>query len=601
MAKGTVQQQDKGPAAWFRQRLGLTNLDYEVPAHANTLPFSLGGLTLINFLILILTGIILAQFYTPNPATANQSIRVLMTEVNLGSFLRGLHFWAAQGAMVTLILHLLRVFVYGSYKRPRELNWLLGVVLFFGMAGLFYTGTILKWDQEAFEALAHTQEAAKLAGVFGFFFAEGFARGVPLLSRIYSIHTSMLPLLLAGVLAGHLLLVKGLKISSLPWGDSSNNSPQKFSGHLVKLSGYGFILLGILVFLAVLLPPDLGPVPVKGIEATKPPWLFLSIFSIENWTGLQGLIWATVLLALGLVVVPFIDRATTNNISQRKAVVTAGILTVVVAFAFTINAYVAKPGQHIGMGEETEQVAVDSHPSGEENHDTREAETAGDKNVQEDNHAKEETPHSEILPELTQLDRALAVIGEIGQAVQGKDFQLAAHKAVELDEILDAINRQIAAKDSEQAADLEEHVHELGELLEKPQPDIEEVNNLLAHSKESVEKARLLFAAKQDSLETRSPELQALSQSLAILDEIKHAVDRKEYHEAAEKATELDEILDAINGKIAAKDAERAADMEEHVHELGEMLEKPQPNISEVKDLIAHSKESVEKAIKLFE
>ncbi len=482
MAKNPANEKsNKGLGTWVRERLAVSGLDYEVPKHANTLLFSLGGITLISFIILIVTGVILAQFYTASPDTANQSIRVLMTEVKIGALIRGIHFWAAQIAMVTVILHLLRVFIYGSYKRPREINWLLGVGLFFGMMGLYYTGTILKWDQEAFEALAHTQAAAKLVGVFGFMFADSFAKGVPLLTRMFSLHTSVLPLLVIGLLAGHLLLVKLLQISPLPWNSGHNGSKEMFSRHLKKLVGYGFVLTGAVMILAVFLPPKLGAVPVAGIEATKPPWLFLSIFSIENWAGLPGLLGSAALLALALIAVPFVDRAVSNNLKQRKAIVTLGAVAVLLAFGLTINAYVAKPEQHIGMGEETEQAGG-------------QVSTADDQtnSGQADNQA--ETGEDEQATLIAaQLDNALAVISEIQSALDGQNLAAAAEKAAELDEVFDAIADKIAAKDSDAAADIEEHVHELGEILEKPQPDAAEASNLLGHSRESIEAAVKLF------------------------------------------------------------------------------------------------------------
>ncbi|GAW91939.1 cytochrome b N-terminal domain-containing protein [Calderihabitans maritimus] len=592
MAKGAeLERSNGGMSAWIKERLSLKSLDYEVPAHANTFLFSLGGLTLVSFIILIVTGIILAQFYVPHPDAANQSIRVLMTEVKVGSLVRGLHFWAAQAAMITVILHLLRVFIYGSYKRPREINWLLGVVLFFVMTGLYYTGTILKWDQEAFEALAHAEEAAKFLGIFGILFSDEFAQGVPLLTRMYSLHVSMLPILVLGLLAVHLLLVKCLKISPLPWGHANTGQKQKFSQHLVKLIGFGLVLSGILILLAVLRPPAIGPVPVEGIEATKPPWLFLSIFSIENWTGLYGLLITAAFLGLALVVVPFIDRAATNNIGQRKSIVVSGVLIFVIAVALTFNGYISQPEQHLSMAEEEGQVEAESQPEAiNDSHTADNTETADDEEVQ-----------SVKLVELEVLNNALALMNEIKSAVASDDFPLAAEKAVELDKILDGINAEIAAKDQERAADLKEHVHELVELLERPQPNSGEVNDLIEHTRESVEKAKLLFQEGEAVEETQVPELKSLRQALALLGEIEDAVGKEEIPAAAEKTVKLDEILDGINAEIAAKDQERAADLKEHVHELVELLEKSNPDMTDISELVEHTRESVEKALKLFE
>jgi quinol-cytochrome oxidoreductase complex cytochrome b subunit len=128
------------------ERLGLKALQYPVPEHANTLAWSLGGLTAASLLILIVTGLLLTQFYNPVPEVANQSVRDIITGVWGGNFIRGIHFWAAQAMYVLAGLHLLRVFLDGSYKRPREGNWLVGVALFALTVGALFTGTVLKWD-----------------------------------------------------------------------------------------------------------------------------------------------------------------------------------------------------------------------------------------------------------------------------------------------------------------------------------------------------------------------------------------------------------------------------------------------------------------------
>src|SRR5207249_4967610 len=111
-------------------RLGVKALQYPVPEHANTLGWSLGGLTAAALFILIATGIVLAQFYNPTPEAANASVRGIVTRVWAGQFLRGVHYWAAQAMYVLVALHLLRVFLTGSYKRPREANWLVGLSMF---------------------------------------------------------------------------------------------------------------------------------------------------------------------------------------------------------------------------------------------------------------------------------------------------------------------------------------------------------------------------------------------------------------------------------------------------------------------------------------
>ena len=125
-----------GPLQIIKERLGLGVLEYEVPEHSNSFKYSLGGMTLSAFSLLVLSGFLLAQFYVPDPDRANPSIHYLVDQVWLGWFLRGIHFWAGEVMTVTLFLHMLRVFITASYKAPREINWLIGLALLHALLNL---------------------------------------------------------------------------------------------------------------------------------------------------------------------------------------------------------------------------------------------------------------------------------------------------------------------------------------------------------------------------------------------------------------------------------------------------------------------------------
>lgn len=189
------------------ERLGFGAFSYPVPRHANTLWYCLGALTLISFVILVITGFILAQYYNPLPEQANHSVRHVVLETTIAALARSLHYWAAQLTVITLFLHLGRVFFTASYRRPREANWLIGALLLFVTVGLYFSGTILKWDQEAYEAMLHQMETAKFLGALGFLLSE-FTRSVPMLVRLYMAHVSVLPALLTMLVVAHFFLVK---------------------------------------------------------------------------------------------------------------------------------------------------------------------------------------------------------------------------------------------------------------------------------------------------------------------------------------------------------------------------------------------------------
>ena len=248
----------------LQDRLGLHLLEYDIPEHSNSIKYSLGGMTLSSFGVLVISGILLAQFFIPDPERANRSLQYLTDQVYLGWFLRGIHFWAAEVLTVTMTLHVIRVFFTASYKNPREVNWLIGIGIMLMMVTLLFTGTVLKWDQEAYEALAHFLWVAEQMGVFGLPLTEAFAQGVPLLNRIYMAHISLLPIIAIMMIGLHLFYVKYHKLSQLPDATQpAKNIP--FTQHMAYLrrSGAGIFLL--ICLLALTLSPPLGEEPVLGL------------------------------------------------------------------------------------------------------------------------------------------------------------------------------------------------------------------------------------------------------------------------------------------------------------------------------------------------
>jgi len=316
------------------ERLGIKALEYPVPEHANNLAWSLGGITASAFGILVVTGVLLVQFYSPVPESANQSVREMTNDIWGMRFVRALHFWAAQAMYVTVALHLIRVFVTGSYKRPREGNWLIGVAMFgLVLVGLF-TGTVLKWDQEGFEALGHNVEIGDLFGGAGIWFSPDFADRVPLLVRLYAAHVVLIPGILVVLMTLHGLLVKRHRISphpSLPMSASGDQAPpeeptEPFTHHLRRLGAFGLVLLGAVGILSVLAPPAVGPAPVAGLEITKPPWNFWWMFTLENWFGLTGILYGSGVLFLLLIALPFVDRSPRRYWRDRPVAMALGLL-----------------------------------------------------------------------------------------------------------------------------------------------------------------------------------------------------------------------------------------------------------------------------------
>jgi ubiquinol-cytochrome c reductase cytochrome b subunit len=335
----------------FDERLGIKGLQYPVPEHANKLAYSLGGLTVITFVIMVVTGIFLTQYYDPDPARAHSSVVNIVTGVTLGRFVRGIHYWGAMAMIVLVGMHLLRVFVSGSFKRPREGNWTIGVGLAAVTAGLFFSGTVVKWDQEALEALAHNTEIAKILGRLGFWFSPKFG-GTPLLTRLYIVHIAVLPALFMLVIAGHLMLVKYHGMSPSPFRRHHSETPEPtepFTRHLARLGGYGLILVAVLFVLAARFPPGIGHAPVSGIETTKPAWPMLWVYPIEDWVGVKGVLWAMITIFTLLLLVPVLDRGSERSPRRRLPMMIGGALVVAAMVGLIVYGASETVASHIGM------------------------------------------------------------------------------------------------------------------------------------------------------------------------------------------------------------------------------------------------------------
>jgi len=307
------------------ERLGLDQLDYAVPEHANTLPYMIGGITVFGFVLLVITGIILTLYYDPSPERANASVLAIQHGVTLGWLVRGIHFWSAQAVVISVVLHLTRVFVTAGYKRPREVNWIFGIALLAITLNFYFSGTILKWDQESFQGVAEITEVSGWLGPLGLPVSPDLAPAVPLLDRMYALHVVAFPILIGLFLGAHLLYVHRFNISRLPWKtvEEAEQEPKApFMKHLTGLVQYGIVLLVIVAILAWLFPAPLGPEPITGFhDATKPPWPLLPLTAVDDLVGLWWIIPGTAIPFLFLLAVPFIDRGDERDPRKRKVIV----------------------------------------------------------------------------------------------------------------------------------------------------------------------------------------------------------------------------------------------------------------------------------------
>jgi quinol-cytochrome oxidoreductase complex cytochrome b subunit len=172
-----------------------------------TYTWCLGGLSFMLFLILTVTGVLLMFYYVPSVTQAYENIKDLETVVTFGMLMRNLHRWGAHGMVITVFLHMCRVFYTGSYKPPREFNWVVGVVLFVLTLLLSFTGYLLPWDQLAFWAITVGTNLGGAAPLLGrqvnLLLLGGFEIGQNTLIRWYTLHVIALPLVLSLFLAVH--------------------------------------------------------------------------------------------------------------------------------------------------------------------------------------------------------------------------------------------------------------------------------------------------------------------------------------------------------------------------------------------------------------
>jgi hypothetical protein len=187
-------------------------LSKPVPKYALRWWYCLGGITAFLFVVQAVTGIMLAFYYQPTPEHALASIQFIETEVRFGASIRAIHHWAANGMIVMCIAHMLRVFIVGAYKAPRELNWVNGVILLILVLAFGFTGYLLPWDQRAFWATTVGSEIAGSIPVVGelllIFLRVGWTVSELTLSRFYALHIILLPILTLVMMGLHFLMIR---------------------------------------------------------------------------------------------------------------------------------------------------------------------------------------------------------------------------------------------------------------------------------------------------------------------------------------------------------------------------------------------------------
>lgn len=202
--------------AWFDDRTGITELThkglYEAVPRRGGWAYTLGSATLVLILLQIFTGIFLLLDYVPSVQEAYQSLDYLRTSDPFGDWVRGLHLWGAYTLIFVIGLHALRTFLSASYKRPRELNWMSGVLLFFLVLALAITGAMLPWDQAAYWTATVVTNIPHYLPVIGngvrYLWRGADFVGPITLTRTFALHIWVLPFILLALIGGHLYLLR---------------------------------------------------------------------------------------------------------------------------------------------------------------------------------------------------------------------------------------------------------------------------------------------------------------------------------------------------------------------------------------------------------
>jgi ubiquinol-cytochrome c reductase cytochrome b subunit len=314
-------------------------LDEPIPAGTGWL-FTLGSVLLALLAVQLLTGAFLTLYYAPTPDHAYDSVRFIDSSPS-GRLVRGLHHFGASFLIVFVVLHALRVVIMGSYKAPREVTWISGLVLLGLLLAFALTGYLLPWDQRAYWATVVTINIARLAPLggdaLGALLQGGQTIGAMTLTRWYSVHVIFLPLLLIGLVVLHVVLMRLHGISG-PIGTRDGNASPFYPAHAARDVVVVTVVLVALAVMAWRGAPALEP-PADPTDATyipRPEWYFLGLFQLlKYFPGRLEVVGAIVLpglAALLLTLLPWIDRRPERALRDRLPILVtaaAGLLTVV--------------------------------------------------------------------------------------------------------------------------------------------------------------------------------------------------------------------------------------------------------------------------------
>jgi ubiquinol-cytochrome c reductase cytochrome b subunit len=315
---------------WLEHRTGLETairqfLYEEIPASSGWHQV-FGSMAVFLFLTQAFTGALLAFNYAPTPGDAYNSLRYILTELTGGRLIRGLHHWGASMMIVVVVLHMVQVFLYGAYKKPREATWMVGVVLLLVTLAYGLTGYLLPWDNRAYWGTVVTTRIAGQAPFLGPYMLRlmggGGAVGVVTFARFYGLHVLLLPPATLLLIAVHVYLVRKHGVAPAP-GDEVLPKQQFYPRQVFKDTVAIFVAFAILFVMAVAIRVPLEQLadPTDGSYTPRPEWYFLFLFQflklIPGSLEVFGSVVLPGLAVLALIMVPFLDRSRMVKVTRR--------------------------------------------------------------------------------------------------------------------------------------------------------------------------------------------------------------------------------------------------------------------------------------------
>lgn len=341
----------KAVAQWLYDRIPVNGeqirelTNEPVPNHLKRWWWCLGGTPAYLFLVQIVTGILLAMYYESAPARAHESVVYLTHEVSYGWYFRSLHKWGATLMIASVILHQLRIYFTGSYRKPREINWLVGMCLLVCLLLTGFTGYSLVYEQLSYWGATVGANITDTVPVIGGFLKRmmlaGDSYNEQTLPRFFVLHAAVLPGTMVILLGIHIALIRLQGVTELHFEDEPKDGRTHFNffpDHFYTEIIIGLVLMVLLSALAIVLPATVGPRadPLVTPEVIKPEWFFYVSF---RWLKLFS--GTTAVLSMGFIVFvmfiwPFIDEAIRRVWKGSEASVWCGIIAVLSVIGLTV-------------------------------------------------------------------------------------------------------------------------------------------------------------------------------------------------------------------------------------------------------------------------